>query len=161
MRTMRTGASTPSPRRRNGRPASMSDAARLRSLGYRASETQSAIRPTVASVVARRGLPRPRSGMPPSWVDESYDPYEEPEPSPLENVARFLRGVATVLERIARTGGYRIGVVLAVTQAQGVTIQLPNFLGSGVADEHPTPAAASSSTGPATPRCGTALPPAR
>ena len=39
-------------------PASMSDAARLRSLGYRASEI-AAIRPTVASVVARRGLPRP------------------------------------------------------------------------------------------------------
>ena len=74
-------------------PASMSDAARLRSLGYRASEI-AAIRPTVASVVARRGLPRPRAGMPSSWVDESYDPYEEPEPSPLENVARFLRGVA-------------------------------------------------------------------
>ena len=36
-------------------PASMSDAARLRSLGYRASEI-AAIRPTVASVVARRGL---------------------------------------------------------------------------------------------------------
>ena len=66
--------------------------------------------------------------MPSSWVDESYDPYEEPEPSPLENVARFLRGVAAVLERIARTGGIPLGVVLAVTQAQGVTIQLPNFL---------------------------------
>ena len=51
-----------------------------------------------------------------------------PEPSPLENVARFLRGVAAVLERIARTGGIPLGVVLAVTQAQGVTIQLPNFL---------------------------------
>ena len=60
--------------------------------------------------------------MPSSWVDESYDPYEEPETSPLENVARFLRGVAAVLERIARTGGIPLGVVLAVTQAQGVTI---------------------------------------
>ena len=111
-------------------PASMSDAARLRSLGYRASEI-AAIRPTVASVVARRGLPRPRAGMPSSWVDESYDPYEEPEPSPLENVARFLRGVAAVLERVAATvnrAKVPIGVVLAVSQANGVTIQLPNFL---------------------------------
>ena len=73
--------------------------------------------------------------MPPSWVDESYDPYEEPEPSPLENVARFLRGVAAVLERIARTGGIPLGVVLAVTQANGVTIQLPNFLAPR-GDEH-------------------------
>jgi hypothetical protein len=73
--------------------------------------------------------------MPSSWVDESYDPYEEPEPSPLENVARFLRGVAAVLERIARTGGIPLGVVLAVTQAQGVTIQLPNFLAPR-GDEH-------------------------
>ena len=109
-------------------------ASKLRSLGYRASEI-AAIRPTVASVVARRGLPRPRAGMPSSWVDESYDPYEEPEPSPLENVARFLRGVATVLERIARTGGIPLGVVLAVSQANGVTIQLPNFLAPR-GDEH-------------------------
>ena len=84
-------------------PASMSDAARLRSLGYRASEI-AAIRPTVASVVARSGLPRPRSGMPPSWVDESYDPYEE-RTRPLENVARFLRGVAAVLSRHRTHGG--------------------------------------------------------
>ena len=115
-------------------PASMSDAARLRSLGYRASEI-AALRPPVASVVARRGLPRPRAGMPTSWVDASYAPYEEPEPSPLENVARFLRGVAAVLERIARTGGIPLGVVLAVTQAQGVTIQLPNCLAAR-GDEH-------------------------
>ena len=127
MRTMRTALYAVAATAATAAPASMSDAARLRSLGYRASEI-AAIRPTVASVVARRGLPRPRAGMPSSWVDESYDPYEEPEPSPLENVARFLRGVATVLERIARTGGIPLGVVLAVTQAQGVTIPIPNFL---------------------------------
>ena len=74
--------------------------------------------------------------MPPSWVDESYDPYEEPEPSPLENVARFLRGVAAVLERIARTGGIPLGVVLAVTQAQGVTIPIPNFLAPRGDEQH-------------------------
>lgn len=39
---------------------------RLKALGYRQSEINS-IKPSVARVVARRGLPRPKSGMPESW----------------------------------------------------------------------------------------------
>ena len=59
LRTMRTALYAVAATCATAAPASMSDAARLRSLGYRASEI-AAIRPTVASVVARRGLPRPR-----------------------------------------------------------------------------------------------------
>ena len=47
-------------------PSTQEFAAKLRSLGYRASEI-SDIRPAVARVVAQRGLPRPRAGMPDSW----------------------------------------------------------------------------------------------
>ena len=56
-------------------------ASKLRSLGYRASEI-AAIRPSVASVVARRGLPRPKAGMPPSWVvdDAELAPVSTPRP---------------------------------------------------------------------------------
>lgn len=100
-------------------PVTNSDAARMRSLGYRASEI-AAIRPNVASVVAKRGLPRPRSGMPPSWVDEP-----EPKPSPFENVAHFIHGLAEGLERLARALNaikVPIGLILAVSQAQGITL---------------------------------------
>ena len=51
-------------------------ASKLRSLGYRASEI-AAIRPSVASVVARRGLPRPKAGMPPSWVVDDVSKLPE------------------------------------------------------------------------------------
>ena len=47
-------------------------APRLRSLGYRAAEI-ARMKPTVASIVARRGLPRPRDGLPANWIDDRAD----------------------------------------------------------------------------------------
>ena len=69
-------------------PSTQEFAAKLRSLGYRASEI-SDIRPAVARVVAQRGLPRPRAGMPDSWREADA------------GRASGVRGVAS-LRRVAR-----------------------------------------------------------
>ena len=78
-------------------------ASKLRSLGYRASEI-AAIRPSVASVVARRGLPRPKAGMPPSWVvdDAELAQAVRARPRPLAGVVGFLNKLVFSLTMLTR-----------------------------------------------------------
>ena len=76
-------------------------ASKLRSLGYRASEI-AAIRPSVASVVARRGLPRPKAGMPPSWVVDDADLAPVTRPRPLAGVVGLLQKLAFSVSMLAR-----------------------------------------------------------
>ena len=76
-------------------------ASKLRSLGYRASEI-AAIRPSVASVVARRGLPRPKAGMPPSWVVDDADLAPVARPRPLAGVVGFLNKLVFSLTMLTR-----------------------------------------------------------
>ena len=99
-------------------------ASKLRSLGYRASEI-AAIRPSVASVVARRGLPRPKAGMPPSWVVDDADlaPVRA-RPRPLAGVVGFINKLVfslTMLTRdlaeVTRRAAIPVGVVLVASQA--------------------------------------------
>ena len=114
-------------------PASMSDAARLRSLGYRASEI-AAIRPSVASVVARRGLPRPKAGMPPSWVvdDAELAQAVRARPRPLAGVVGFINKIVFSLmmltRDLARRAAIPVGVVLVASQADRIrsTIAKPS-----------------------------------
>ena len=102
-------------------------ASKLRSLGYRASE-MAAIRPSVASVVARRGLPRPKAGMPPSWVVDDADlaPVRA-RPRPLAGVVGFINKLVfslTMLTRdlaeVTRRAALPVGVVLVASQADRI-----------------------------------------
>ena len=70
--------------------SSLDYAAKLRSLGYRASEIAE-IRPSVARVVAQRGLPRPRAGMPESWRGEVDQGRVARRPSARPPVRPFVR----------------------------------------------------------------------
>ena len=103
-------------------------ASKLRSLGYRASEI-AAIRPSVASVVARRGLPRPKAGMPPSWVvdDAELAQAVRARPRPLAGVVGFLNKLVfslTMLTRdlaeVTRRAALPVGVVLVASQADRI-----------------------------------------
>jgi hypothetical protein len=101
-------------------------ASKLRSLGYRASEI-AAIRPSVASVVARRGLPRPKAGMPPSWVVDEADLAPVARPRPLAGVVGFLNKLVfslTMLTRdlaeVTRRAALPVGVVLVASQADRI-----------------------------------------
>ena len=100
-------------------------ASKLRSLGYRASEI-AAIRPSVASVVARRGLPRPKAGLPPSWVvdDAELAQAVRARPRPLAGVVGFLNKLVfslTMLTRdFARRAAIPVGVVLVASQADRI-----------------------------------------
>ena len=103
-------------------------ASKLRSLGYRASEI-AAIRPSVASVVARRGLPRPKAGMPPSWVvdDAELAQAVRARPRPLAGVVGFLNKLVfslTMLTRdlaeVTRRAAVPVGVVLVASQADRI-----------------------------------------
>lgn len=107
---------------------------KLRSLGYRAAEI-AAIRPSVASIVARRGLPRPKAGMPPSWVADEAEAATattaRARPRPLAGVARFVQKLAfsvSMLLRdvaeVARRAALPVGLVLAVSQADRLRSQL-------------------------------------
>ena len=111
-------------------------ASKLRSLGYRASEI-AAIRPSVASVVARRGLPRPKAGMPPSWVvdDAELAQAVRARPRPLAGVVGFLNKLVfslTMLTRdlaeVTRRAALPVGVVLVASQADRIrsTIAKPS-----------------------------------
>ena len=109
-------------------------ASKLRSLGYRASEI-AAIRPSVASVVARRGLPRPKAGMPPSWVVDDADLAPVARPRPLAGVVGFLNKLVfslTMLTRdlaeVTRRAAIPVGVVLVASQADRIrsTIAKPS-----------------------------------
>ena len=98
-------------------------ASKLRSLGYRASEI-AAIRPSVASVVARRGLPRPKAGMPPSWVVDDAELAPVSTPRPLAGVLGFINKIVfslTMLARdlaeVTRRAALPVGVVLVASQA--------------------------------------------
>ena len=136
MRTMRTALYAVAATCATAAPASMSDAARLRSLGYRASEI-AAIRPSVASVVARRGLPRPKAGMPPSWVvdDAELAQAVRARPRPLAGVVGFINKIVfslTMLTRdlaeVTRRAAIPVGVVLVASQADRIrsTIAKPS-----------------------------------
>ena len=103
-------------------------ASKLRSLGYRASEI-AAIRPSVASVVARRGLPRPKAGMPPSWVvdDAELAQAVRARPRPLAGVVGFINKLVfslTMLTRdlaeVTRRAAIPVGVVLVASQADRI-----------------------------------------
>ena len=101
-------------------------ASKLRSLGYRASEI-AAIRPSVASVVARRGLPRPKAGMPPSWVVDEADLAPVARPRPLAGVVGFINKLVfslTMLTRdlaeVTRRAAIPVGVVLVASQADRI-----------------------------------------
>ena len=105
-------------------------ASKLRSLGYRASEI-AAIRPSVASVVARRGLPRPKAGMPPSWVVDDADLAPVARPRPLAGVVGFLNKLVfslTMLTRdlaeVTRRAAIPVGVVLVASQADRIREKL-------------------------------------
>ena len=111
-------------------------ASKLRSLGYRASEI-AAIRPSVASVVARRGLPRPKAGMPPSWVvdDAELAQAVRARPRPLAGVVGFINKIVfslTMLTRdlaeVTRRAAIPVGVVLVASQADRIrsTIAKPS-----------------------------------
>ena len=110
-------------------------ASKLRSLGYRASEI-AAIRPSVASVVARRGLPRPKAGMPPSWVVDDADlAPARARPRPLAGVVGLLQKLAfsvSMLTRdlaeVTRRAAIPVGVVLVASQADRIrsTIAKPS-----------------------------------
>ena len=101
-------------------------ASKLRSLGYRASEI-AAIRPSVASVVARRGLPRPKAGMPPSWVVDDADLAPVARPRPLAGVVGLLQKLAFSVSMLARDlaevtrrAALPVGVVLVASQADRI-----------------------------------------
>ena len=101
-------------------------ASKLRSLGYRASEI-AAIRPSVASVVARRGLPRPKAGMPPSWVVDEADLAPVARPRPLAGVVGLLQKLAFSVSMLARDlaevtrrAALPVGVVLVASQADRI-----------------------------------------
>ena len=103
-------------------------ASKLRSLGYRASEI-AAIRPSVASVVARRGLPRPKAGMPPSWVvdDAELAQAVRARPRPLAGVVGLLQKLAFSVSMLARDlaevtrrAAIPVGVVLVASQADRI-----------------------------------------
>ena len=101
-------------------------ASKLRSLGYRASEI-AAIRPSVASVVARRGLPRPKAGMPPSWVVDDADLAPVTRPRPLAGVVGLLQKLAFSVSMLARDlaevtrrAAIPVGVVLVASQADRI-----------------------------------------
>ena len=101
-------------------------ASKLRSLGYRASEI-AAIRPSVASVVARRGLPRPKAGMPPSWVVDDADLAPVARPRPLAGVVGLLQKLAFSVSMLARDlaevtrrAAIPVGVVLVASQADRI-----------------------------------------
>ena len=101
-------------------------ASKLRSLGYRASEI-AAIRPSVASVVARRGLPRPKAGMPPSWVIDDADLAPVARPRPLAGVVGLLQKLAFSVSMLARDlaevtrrAAIPVGVVLVASQADRI-----------------------------------------
>ena len=107
---------------------------KLRSLGYRAAEI-AAIRPSVAIIVARRGLPRPKAGMPPSWVLDEAEAAPataaRARPRLLAGVARFVRKLAfsvSMLLRevveVARRAALPVGLVLAVSQKERICTQL-------------------------------------
>ena len=107
-------------------------ASKLRSLGYRASEI-AAIRPSVASVVARRGLPRPKAGMPPSWVvdDAELAQAVRARPRPLAGVVGLLQKLAFSvsmlardLAQITRQAALPVGVVLVASQADRIREKL-------------------------------------
>ena len=111
-------------------------ASKLRSLGYRASEI-AAIRPSVASVVARRGLPRPKAGMPPSWVvdDAELAQAVRARPRPLAGVVGLLQKLAFSVSMLARDlaevtrrVALPVGVVLVASQADRIrsTIAKPS-----------------------------------
>ena len=111
-------------------------ASKLRSLGYRASEI-AAIRPSVASVVARRGLPRPKAGMPPSWVVDDADLAQavRARPRPLAGVVGLLQKLAFSVSMLARDlaevtrrAALPVGVVLVASQADRIrsTIAKPS-----------------------------------
>ena len=111
-------------------------ASKLRSLGYRASEI-AAIRPSVASVVARRGLPRPKAGMPPSWVVDDADLAQavRARPRPLAGVVGLLQKLAFSVSMLARDlaevtrrAAIPVGVVLVASQADRIrsTIAKPS-----------------------------------
>ena len=103
-------------------------ASKLRSLGYRASEI-AAIRPSVASVVARRGLPRPKAGMPPSWVvdDAELAQAVRARPRPLAGVLGFVNKLVfslTMLTRdlaeVTRRAAIPVTIVLVASQADRI-----------------------------------------
>ena len=105
-------------------------ASKLRSLGYRASEI-AAIRPSVASVVARRGLPRPKAGMPPSWVVDDADLAPVARPRPLAGVVGLLQKLAFSVSMLARDlaevtrrAAIPVGVVLVASQADRIRERL-------------------------------------
>ena len=114
-------------------------ASKLRSLGYRASEI-AAIRPSVASVVARRGLPRPKAGMPPSWVvdDAELAQAVRARPRPLAGVVGFLNKLVfslTMLTRdlaeVTRRAAVPVGVVLVASQADRIRSTIAGKPSSG------------------------------
>ena len=112
-------------------------ASKLRSLGYRASEI-AAIRPSVASVVARRGLPRPKAGMPPSWVVDDADLAPVARPRPLAGVVGFLNKLVfslTMLTRdlaeVTRRAAVPVGVVLVASQADRIRSTIAGKPSSG------------------------------
>ena len=101
-------------------------ASKLRSLGYRASEI-AAIRPSVASVVARRGLPRPKAGMPPSWVVDAADLAPVARPRPLAGVVGLLQKLAFSVSMLARDlaevtrrAAIPVSIVLVASQADRI-----------------------------------------
>ena len=112
-------------------------ASKLRSLGYRASEI-AAIRPSVASVVARRGLPRPKAGMPPSWVVDEADLAPVARPRPLAGVVGLLQKLAFSVSMLARDlaevtrrAALPVGVVLVASQADRIRSTIAGEQSSG------------------------------
>ena len=112
-------------------------ASKLRSLGYRASEI-AAIRPSVASVVARRGLPRPKAGMPPSWVVDDADLAPVTRPRPLAGVVGLLQKLAFSVSMLARDlaevtrrAAIPVGVVLVASQADRIRSTIAGKPSSG------------------------------
>lgn len=90
-------------------PPATDYAAKLRSLGYRASEIAE-IRPSVARVVAHRGLPRPRAGMPESWreVDQSA-----PKPNPFAGLVARAKALGAAAASLFRKAAVPVAVVVA------------------------------------------------
>lgn len=72
--------------------------ARLKALGYRPSEI-SEMKPSVARVVARRGLPRPQSGMPESWR-VTPSPTKKKQ-SLISRITKVAKATAKVVSMVA------------------------------------------------------------
>ena len=77
--------------------------------------------------MARRGLPRPKAGMPPSWVVDDAELAPVSTPRPLAGVLGFINKIVfslTMLTRdlaeITRRAAIPVGVVLVASQADRI-----------------------------------------